>query len=803
MKSKLIFLSLILELSLFLGCSSNPRNLASVPFDSLGLPEVDDVWTPSTSSYWSGPQTSMIRENGQPYLVINGSKIVPIFLAVTTSNNPAVQDYEWGPNGRTEYQLNLAQLNEVLLVEVTLDQSVILDEDSTVAQSYLNTIAVNFKRMNFNGYLIFRIDLYPESNPRQLGMNLAGLTQPHPDDGSMTDQWIQNRVLYVQQAMKFLDKKFPGKIIGIKPSYGEWMGSAFQKNALHNWEDPDGVGSYFNSPSHYYFGDYSSNFQTLFCNWRFLPTVLQSGCRVPGLASRINANLGNSFITAKTTESARAIKYNRFYAERTVQAMNAISNEIKSVSQGKAISANFYGYLFETAPIVSLNGHGALAQLLSESSIDWVTSPYSYMHNAGADFRNLGHSMAGHGPLDSPALHGKTWIVEDDTRTHLCLPPPYSLAAFGMKTANSLADSKALIRRNGLTAGLHGLGLYYYDLPLGGWFGHPSSPNDSTQIWQEIKNVRNTVSKIQYNTKYNYHPEIAVFVDDLSFDYSPLLGLGGKGVNSLDFSNQLFSNAIDALTKTGAPVRQYLLSDLLLPNFPADKIKMAVFLNAFAVPTNIRQAIQSKLENGNRMLVYQYAPGLIDASTQKLYSPDNGINTLTHIKVNRISGGGIPSSTYSNSNLFRLSGSFGPSYLIDPLYQIADTRVATLATYASGGVSAALLDMVSYKVVLSATTGMKSDFYRSLAKSAGVHIFSDNPSDIIEASGNTLMVHSSAAGIRNLAFPYIAQKIVRDDSISQAPTVCSNCNKIPSFTMNAKSVLVFRAEGTITPIASP
>ena len=65
--------------------------------------------------------------------------------------------------------------------------------------------------------------------------------------------------------------------------------------------------------------------------------------------------------------------------------------------------------------------------------------------------------------MDSPALHGKLWIHEDDSR-------PY-WSADGFRTTTSAAEDAALLLRNAVTSLIHGNALYFFDLPNQGWFG--------------------------------------------------------------------------------------------------------------------------------------------------------------------------------------------------------------------------------------------------------------------------------------------------------------------------------------------
>jgi hypothetical protein len=67
------------------------------------------------------------------------------------------------------------------------------------------------------------------------------------------------------------------------------------------------------------------------------------------------------------------------------------------------------------------------------------------------------------------------------------------------------------------------------------------------------------------------------------------------------------------LSGIGAPVRVFLLSDLLHTDFPAHEVKLAVLLNAFTLSAKLRQAIKTKLQQvGGKTLAWLYAPALFD-----------------------------------------------------------------------------------------------------------------------------------------------------------------------------------------------
>jgi hypothetical protein len=69
------------------------------------------------------------------------------------------------------------------------------------------------------------------------------------------------------------------------------------------------------------------------------------------------------------------------------------------------------------------------------------------------------------------------------------------------------------------------------------------------------------------------------------------------------------------LAGIGAPVRVFLLSDLLHKDFPIADIRLAVFLNAFMLTDELRQAVKTKVQTGGRTVAWIFAPGLLDADS--------------------------------------------------------------------------------------------------------------------------------------------------------------------------------------------
>ena len=181
---------------------------------------------------------------------------------------------------------------------------------------------------------------------------------------------------------------------------------------------------------------------------------------------------------------------NLFYSHTIVRAIQALAKAAKETSGGKLLTVFFYGYLLALADDrMAGSGHLALGALLDSPAVDAVASPYRYpdiVRNS-----SLGPLMP-HGPWDSAALHGKAWVLEDDSRTSL------DPKASHLKYCTTVEESANLLRRNVLTTIMHGSAGYFYDLgadgwfgrpDLGadGWFGRPDEPGATDVLWDTIE----------------------------------------------------------------------------------------------------------------------------------------------------------------------------------------------------------------------------------------------------------------------------------------------------------------------------
>ncbi len=708
---------------------------------------------------WTGPEVEVVFQDGFPRLSIDGRIEWPYFFAANTQ--VGLQD-DWEAFDR---QLELAKQFSVPIVSMCMGAWEF--SDSNQLSPEMRDVFDRVVTHHPDAFFLPRVYVHSMDSEGVVLQDFSGDETEHVFN-TLSDDWIEERRASLGELLLHLDSEYPGRMMGVHLSYletGEW----FFPGA------PDGL-----------FADYSEGMKTAFCDWMGLADD-DPGCRIPDALVRDTPNVGNVFLDKTDDGTKRAIRFNRFISEQVVKAISGLARTSKEVSGGKAMVMTFYGYLYALADRrLTSSGHLAFSLLLEDPNIDAIVAPYQY----GQESRRLGGAMLPHGPVDSPALHGKLWIHEDDTRTHLCSP----WGAFACNQAETLTQTVYYLRRNAFTAALHQNGIYLFDLLLGGWFGQPGEPT-STDIWLNVALMRERFERLQNTSGPRMTPEIAVFVDDRSSAYLPVGGVGGQGG---DFNRRIQKDVTSVLSRLGTPVRHYLLSDLAHPQFPHDEIKMAVFLNAFRVDETKRQHIRNKLEQGGKTLVYFYAPGVMDENEEvsaalasdllsiSLHMNSDPASLTTEIQA----GGPIPEIT-------ALAGAhYGPGYGVAPWFHTEDPDVEIMGRYfGRGDASFVFRDMGTHKVVFSGAPSLPVEAFIGLAREAGVHIYSSTPGDNVEAHGNALMLHNDTdyPGVRTIELPFAAGRVI-EDTLGSEVEVCTNCSTFETFSMDPGAVVVYWIE---------
>ena len=223
---------------------------------------------------------------------------------------------------------------------------------------------------------------------------------------------------------------------------------------------------------------------------------------------------------------------------------------VKTATHDQALAGAFYGYLMELAwnagffaenvdspySTTQRSGHLGFNKVLHAPQVDFLVSPYSY------GFRGIGGYGAAMPPSESMRRHGKLFIFEDDTRTHLA---PID-AGFGR--AASPDDSVAILERNFAEVVTRGYGIW--------WLGNPGhidpvrAPAFAPLLarFQELGTFALSLDRAPV-------AEIAMLVDGESYYYESLR-------SDLDLA-LISQQRLWGIPRLGAPTDTYLLQDLI------------------------------------------------------------------------------------------------------------------------------------------------------------------------------------------------------------------------------------------------
>jgi hypothetical protein len=529
-------------------------------------------------------------------------------------------------------------------------------------------------------------------------------------------------------------------------------------------------------------GDFSRPMQAHFQSWLSLryngdlralrtawadPLVTFETAQVPGIHAQHNTT---AFTFRDPLKEQAVIDYYRCLAELCGDLVVDFCSAVKQASGGQALAGAFYGYLLDQAwnagffgegadsdfSTIQRGGHLGLARVLQSDAVDFLVSPYSY------GFRGIGGDGPAMPPSESMRQHGKLYILEDDTRTHLTA---HDHPNFG-KT-DTLQESTAVLQRNLAYVLTHAQGIWW----LAG--GSPRTPHielSQQPAFQALIKQFQELGTWALNLDREPSAEIAVLVDDESFYY--------EGVkNSLDVP-LIFQQRLWGLARLGAAHDVFMLDDLLAGGLKP--YKLYVFLNAFRLDAARRAALKQVLRRDGRTALWIYAPGYLQDSASLAnmtdltgisfgsgdhpWGPQIQLTDLSH-PITR----GLPQDL-----------TWGTNSLLGPVFHTADdgARVLGSVVYSQGRCRPGFVvkEFGGWKSVYSAAPNLPAPILRGVARYAGVHLYSD-AGDVLYATPNLLAVHTAAGGARTYQLPRSVE-VVADLFQGQVVAENSDCFQV-------------------------
>ena len=481
------------------------------------------------------------------------------------------------------------------------------------------------------------------------------------------------------------------------------------------------------------------------------PCVTFDNAQVPSAEEQHNT--GHYLFRDPQTEQ-NVIDYYACYAEAGADALLDLCHTVKVETGGDKLTGAFFGYLMELSwndsffnvhhgglehaetSTIQRSGHLGLQKALRSPGIDFFVSPYGYA------FRGLGGDGLPMQPTESLRVHGKLYLLEEDSLMHNNFDP-------GGRN-QTVENSIAVYQRNFAQVLTHGLGITWLETSA---FMESPQIVDETHAWlaryQQIG---------QWATRLDRAPsaEVAVFLDDESFYYQTL-----KNNISMPL---VWQQRVINLNRFGAPHDVYLLNDLLEGNLPP--FKLYVFLNPYHLNDARRAALKRITRRDGATSLWLYAPGYLNSDSPTPIDTEN-MTDLTGFRFGlgenywgefmHITDFTHPITQGLSQDLF-----WNTPNTLGPIFHLEDPEAIYLGqvVYALGrcqpgfGVKTFGGDepASAWNSVYLATPNIPAPVLRGIARYAGVHLYSD-AGDVLYATPDLLSVHTVAGGPRLFKLP--------------------------------------------------
>jgi hypothetical protein len=432
---------------------------------------------------------------------------------------------------------------------------------------------------------------------------------------------------------------------------------------------------------------------------------------------------------------------------------------IKEITGGRKIVGSFFGAIWLNFPNLSSNHAGqlALTRVLASEDIDFLCSPYTY------DNKYVGGPHNAQSLPEAAGLHGKLYFSETDTETHLT--QRQWRWGNSLHTPETWEEARGLLIRDFGYVFTKGVGMWWTDL-FGGTFDDPQITDLLARL-KRIDEEHLTVDKGSI-------AEVAVILDEPSFTYA--------GDGEPVFNAWLTAQKQWELGFMGMPWEPHLLSDM--DNSDLRDFKVYIFLNTIRVSAEQRRAIHERLRRNGATAVWVYATGYIDeladvanmsALTGIRLAEDMRPGEL-HVDItNRghLITRGLPEGLaygtderveeiiryYDHQVYLKDPRDPGlhrdlPGFSVSPRFYADDPEATVLGTMGAGLGRPGLVvkEVDGFRSIFSGAPILPSSLLRGIARSAGVHIFSD-ADDVVTANRHFLSIYAPKGGTRTVRLP--------------------------------------------------
>ncbi len=487
------------------------------------------------------------------------------------------------------------------------------------------------------------------------------------------------------------------------------------------------------------YSDYSPAFLAGFRQWltarygddaalraAWLQSVTLDTAELPAPSERLKGDWQDFYDPSK---GLQRIDFCRYYAEVTTGLITRLAKALKEGSDGRFYTRPMAGYQpggphfrFHAGP------HADFASVLDCPWIDGFFMPH--------DYRGRGHGgfTAFEIPVASILLHGKTYIAENDDRTHLAKQPGESRTDTPWQTAQ-------IVKRNIATALCYASGVEFKDWANGWWEDVETMAviRQMNRLAQEsVRHDRTPIARIAVVI----NPRSTMYVRDESKLY---LTLNSQQMH-LTYS------------RIGAPHDRILIDDL--PK--ARDYDLYIVQDCLYLTDTERQMLKDSLCRAGKTVLWLYAPGIIG---DKGISVD-AVSALTGMKLAvdetrtkfhlKLSDGTHPYNQGVGGMEIPTYDEFGPLFFVDD----PETRTLGMGWSCFGVLKPAFAvrQFKDWTSVYCSVPVLPPTVIRNIAREAGVHIYTDN-NDFVAANNWLLCVCAASDGPRTIHLPHAARVV--------------------------------------------
>jgi|GEM_PF-2348393 len=442
-------------------------------------------------------------------------------------------------------------------------------------------------------------------------------------------------------------------------------------------------------------------------------------------------------------QAARTLDYVRCHQALVADTLLASCRAVKQASDGEILAGAFYGYFFNT-PWRDEGGHLEYPRVVRSKWVDFLAGPQAYDIRC----RDIGGTGLDRGLVADVLAHGKIWLSEADTPTHLG-----RLMAYFWRTPDEIAktpaDSIALVRRDAARAFTQGNRFWWYD------FGRKFTGGEylDEEIMADIAQLVRLSQEVQHLDRTPV-AQVAIAYDLESCYHLPHWRAGADSVSS-----GVIEQLIIEAQYLGAPV------DLLRWENVQPRHRLAVVANAFHLSPTERRKLRKILCRDGRTVLWLYAPGALGDGGMA-----DGITTATGVRLRQLPEAAEPLIRFTNSPLlpaslhgtdFRYEAE--PVWMekydpipatprLQPVFFVDDPAAEPLAHWYTGQTAIAAKREPWGVSIYCALPMVPRRLLCHLLRQAGGHIYCESE-DVWLANRGVLAVHTRDGGPRMVRLP--------------------------------------------------